>query len=249
MRNTILVLCAICIPAPVAADTPLWDNGEPDERNAIIASTIDEGGRKRPAITQIADDFQNDSWWRVTGISLQALFGSVRVGHDDPESVGKSNRIEVRIYKPDDDGKPGELFWSTKLEGQEAHACQAFTGDLLRLGKATFPEAEEPGAAVDGKLVNIAVVAPDGFVALPPGRWFVSWEVLASANEFPLYSLTSAYPCPGFGADGSAWRSGAPAYLIELKGASFFWGQIKHRYEHDYNLPFKIFGEELDGPP
>jgi hypothetical protein len=249
VRTAVLLLGAAWILGAANGGGPLWQNGEPDMRNAIIASTVDEGGAKPPVVTQIADDFQNSAWWKVTDISLHALFGGIRVGHDDPENVGKSNRVEVRIYKPDDGGKPGELFWSTKLEGQEAQACQSFTGDVVRLGTTTFPEAEEPGADVDGKLVNIAVAEPEGLVTLPPGRWFVSWEVQAADNEFSLYVLTAPYPCPGFAGDASVWAAGARPNIVEIKGVSFLWGELKRRYEHHYNLPFSIFGEELDGPP
>jgi hypothetical protein len=255
-----LVSLLMCLVAPVCADALLWDNGAPDWRYAIPAPTDPEDAEPSPAILSPgfcdrADEFENDAPWKVSAISLQGAFGLV--SDQDPDQ--KSNRIEVKIHRSDAEGLPGELFWSTKLQGEAAWDAQTF-GDEVRVSHDTFSDIDNgPGTTGPlATLVEIDVRNPDGLVTLPPGKWFVSWRV-ESIERTPAHHgarsafafLSAAYPRPGSEGDQPFCGSSMVYWALKEAGDSILMWVCPGKSNRPapspdmkYNLSFKIYGEK-----
>lgn len=252
----LLVLVSICVLVPATADKPLWDNGDPDMHAAIPALWTPEDARGAAGMSEVADDFENTTWWRITGVSFSGVFGHIRPGHDEPRAVAASDGIVVKIYTLDADGKPGEVFWSKRLTGRDARACQTLPGQAASMGKSSFRDALETASALDATHVAVEVRNAEGLVTLPPREWFVSFMVMRSASSvhpergFPFYFLTSPFPRPTATRDRVYYVKGAPYEIIERRGGfeALPWTRTVDAREKKYNISFKIFGEELQTP-
>lgn len=262
LTRAALVLLVMYLGVPVCADTLLWDNGAPDWRYAIPAPTEAEDAEPTaavpgPGFCERADEFENDAPWKVTAISVRGLFP---LGSDqEPDQLKKSDRIEVKIYRPDAKGLPGELFWSTKLQGEAAWASQTFGGEVP-LSRETLSDhhrpADDPNAPL-GKLLEIEVRDPKGLVTLPPGKWFVSWRVQRSEWKVAQWGglifefLSAAYPRPGFDGDRPFCGSSMVYWALKEAGDSILMWVCPGKSNRPapipdmkYNLSFRILGEK-----